>query len=96
MKTFTEIIRERDEEEGGYGIPSLTGQECVHILKEYLLGEDWYTASATSPEQVNTVIVAEILYKYSKKYRKEVKLDRLNKRPPSLLRRILLWVAQRV
>jgi hypothetical protein len=75
MKTYSEILEEKDKEGGGYGIflPPITGQEAVNILTDYLLGEDWYTANPVSQDQVNAEIVADILWKYSSKYRKEVK-----------------------
>ena len=42
-------------------------------LQDYLLGEEWYVVSPLSHEQVNTELVHDILYKFSKKYRKEYK-----------------------
>lgn len=73
-KTFSEIIEEKSKEKD-YGIcpPSLTPDEALEILTNYLLGEDWYCVSPIHAHQVNTEIVHEILYKYSDKYRKELK-----------------------
>ena len=54
-------------EPGNYGIlaPPMKAQTAVNELCRYFLGEDWYDSSgATSPEQVNTAIVAEIEMKY--------------------------------
>lgn len=54
-------------EPGDYGIlaPPMKAQTAVNELCRYFLGEDWYDSSgATSPEQVNTTIVAEIEMKY--------------------------------
>jgi hypothetical protein len=42
-------------------------------LKNYLLGEDWYVAYPGSAKQITTDIVYDILKKYSKKFRKELK-----------------------
>jgi hypothetical protein len=57
-----------------YGVfsPPMDAQTAVDFLQRYLLGEDWYTINLNS-QQANTEIVHEILYKYSKKYRKEWK-----------------------
>lgn len=53
--------------------PPLNVQLALQFLKDYLLGEDWYVVNPLGQEQINSEIVAEILNKYSKKYRKEVK-----------------------
>lgn len=53
--------------------PPLNAQLALQFLKDYLLGEDWYVVNPLGQEQINSEIVAEILNKYSKKYRKEVK-----------------------
>lgn len=46
---------------------------ALQILIDYLLGEDFYIAMPLSQEQANTEIVATILEKYSKDYRKDRK-----------------------
>ena len=53
--------------------PPLDAQSAVNFLCNYLLGENWYVVVSESQKQVNSVIVDEILFKYSKQYRKEVK-----------------------
>ena len=55
--------------------PPLDGQVAVHFLCRYLLGDDWYSVNPISQEQINVEIVHEILYKYSRKYRKEWNRD---------------------
>jgi hypothetical protein len=52
--------------------PALEPQLALRFLKEYLLG-DWYSMNPISTKQINCEIVHEILYKYSRKYRKEYK-----------------------
>ena len=47
---------------------------AIDFLKTYLLGEDWYTVNPISQEQINTEIVFEILFKYSKRFKKEYKI----------------------
>lgn len=68
---FTEWI----EKQSNYGIfnPPMTSQIAVNLLADYLLGEDWVCVDPISTEQINTQIVYEILMKYSRKFRKEVK-----------------------
>lgn len=53
--------------------PPLEAQIGLNFLQQYLLGENWYSVNPISTEQINCEIVHEILYKYSKKYRKEYK-----------------------
>lgn len=53
--------------------PPMKAQEAVDFLKDYLLGENWYVTIPENTEQCNSAIVWEILYKYSPKFRKEVK-----------------------
>ena len=53
--------------------PPLNAQLALQFLKDYLLGENWYVINPLGQEQINSEMVAEILNKYSKKYRKEVK-----------------------
>jgi hypothetical protein len=53
--------------------PRLEPQKAIEILKDYLLGEDWYCVMPMHTEQINVEIVDNILHKYSKKYRKEDK-----------------------
>ena len=46
-------------------------QDAVDVLKDYLLGEDWYVNYPGSTDQINTEIVAEIMLNYpSAKYKK--------------------------
>ena len=46
---------------------------ALQFLKDYLLGMNWYVANPVNHEQCNTQMVHEILYKYSRQYRKEYK-----------------------
>lgn len=48
-------------------------QEALQILCDLFLGEKWYVGFPLGVKQVNTLIVDEILYKYSRQYRKAVK-----------------------
>ena len=46
---------------------------AIQVLTDYLLGEDFYVVMPMPQEQVNTEIVATILEKYSKEYRRDIK-----------------------
>ena len=72
--TFTEHIDKKNEEyDCGIFAPPTTDREALKLICDYLLGGDWVTTDPVSHEQVNTERVHDILYKYSKKYRKEYK-----------------------
>lgn len=72
--TFTEHLDEVNKKYncGIFSSPT-TDKEAFNFVCDYLLGEDWITPNPLSFEQVNTEMVHEILYKYSKRYRKEYK-----------------------
>lgn len=53
--------------------PPLDPQIALDFLRKYLLGEDWYSVNPISTSQINCEVVHDILYKYSRKYRKELK-----------------------
>ncbi len=59
--------------------PPLDPQLAVNFLCNYLLGEDWYVTISESQQQVNSAIVFDILLKYSKKFRKQLKKFRKNR-----------------
>lgn len=62
----------------------LNAQTAINILCDYLLGEDFYIAMPMSAEQCNTVIVDNILSKYSKEYRKKCKKQKAVRRNDKL------------
>ena len=71
--TFTEHLEKRSKECGcGILSPPTTYTEAFNFVCSYLLSNDFYVAGgAISNEQVNTEEVHAILFKYSRKYRKE-------------------------
>ena len=69
---FTEWLR-RESERCNICSPALPAQRAIKFICDYLLGEDWYCVMPMHTEQVNAEIVHEILWKYSRKYRKEYK-----------------------
>lgn len=72
--TFTEHLDKKNKECncGIFGVPT-TDKEAFNFICDYLLGKDWANPNPISYEQINTEMTHEILYKYSKKYRKEYK-----------------------
>lgn len=58
-----------------YGIfPAPTdAQQAINILSAYLLGEDYYIVDPIPNCQANTIIVQDILFKYSREYKKRFK-----------------------
>lgn len=71
MERFTEWINKHRNK--NCATPELEAQGAVDFLCKYLLGENWYVADPVNQEQCNTVIVEEILHRYSKDYKKEYK-----------------------
>ena len=53
--------------------PELEPQRAIHMLVDYLLGDDWYFVNPVNAKQGNVFILHEILMRYSRKYRREVK-----------------------
>ena len=52
-----------DPEENIYPKP-MTDAEFVQLMKDYLLGEDWYIADPVSPDQANVYIASAIIEKF--------------------------------
>lgn len=75
MADILKWLKEQNEtvNKGNIFPPPLESQMAIDFLKAYLLGEDWYTVNPISQEQINTEIVFEILFKYSKRFKREYK-----------------------
>ena len=72
--TFVEwVLQEKSKDKDNLFPPPLEPQLALDFLREYILGEDWYSVNPIPTVQINTEVVDEILYKCSKRYRKEVK-----------------------
>ena len=57
--------------ENGNLIPNpVSAQECLDVLTEFFLGENYYIALSCNPEQANAIITEEILSKFPRKYKK--------------------------
>ena len=73
--SFTEWLKlENSKDPSNTLPPELDFEKAIYFLKNYLLGEDWYVNYSGSAKQINTDIVYNILRKYSKKFRKELKV----------------------
>ncbi len=73
IKEWCERIRKEEIENKNFiWVPSTSDYEVVECLVELFLGEGWYAEGGwTSPPQVNTIILDEILNKYCRDYRKK-------------------------
>ena len=64
-------IEEEREDKDNVFCPPLDPYQGLRVLADYLLGEDWYVADPLGAKQMNFAIVKEILWIYSKRFRKE-------------------------
>lgn len=71
-KTFNEWWG-RQEDDDDIFCPSMTDDDAWYLIVQYLLPDDWYTDDPVSALQINPEMLDYILYKYSKKYRNELK-----------------------
>lgn len=78
-ETFTAWLENNWDDDNLCG-PCLGAQKAVDFLQNYLLGEEWYVSMPLSTEQVNVEIVGLILERYSRRYRRELRKARRNKR----------------
>lgn len=70
--TYTEWLNKNWDKNNMFP-PSLDPQTALDFLQEYLLGENYYIVNPMPNIQANCEVVHDILYKYSKQYRKERK-----------------------
>jgi len=54
----------------------ISDREFRQIAIDYLLGKDWYITDPLSQTQINEVALIEILERYSKVYKKEIRRNR--------------------
>ena len=69
--TFTEWYLKHSDPDNIFS-PGMCPDKAIDFLVQYLLPEDYWTTEITSSQAI-TEIVYDILMKYSKKFRKEVK-----------------------
>ena len=69
--TFTEWYLQNKSPDDIFD-PPMSAEQVLDFLIQYLLPENYHTGNITA-SQANTEIVQDILMKYSKKFKKEVK-----------------------
>lgn len=74
--TITEYMKKkydnREDKDNMFGV-GITDAEFRKFAIDYLLGEDWYVVDPLGREQINEIALGEILSKYSKRFKKEIK-----------------------
>lgn len=78
--SYIDFIKEKEskrEDKDNIYFTGITDREFVHFIIKYLLGDDWYVVDPLGHEQIIQIALEEILDKYSKEFRKEIK--RFNK-----------------
>ena len=73
---FTAFITERyktRQDTNNFFPAGISDAEFREFIIDYLLGRDWYVVDPLSQNQTNEIALNDILKKYSKEYRKEVK-----------------------
>ena len=51
----------------------ISDREFINFAIKYLLGDDWYVIDPLGHSQITQIALEEILKKYSKKFKKELK-----------------------
>jgi hypothetical protein len=67
-----EKYENREDKDNIFGV-GITDAEFRKFVIDYLLDEDWCVADSLGQTQVNEIALAEILGKYSKRFKKEIK-----------------------
>lgn len=74
--SYIDFIKDKEckrEDKDNIYCTGITAEEFITFIIKYLLGDDWYVADPLGHNQVNQVALEEILYMYSKKFKKEIK-----------------------
>ena len=75
-KTLTEYMDEkyknREDKDNIFGV-GVSDAEFRRFIIKYLLGDDWRVTDSLGQTQVNEIALLDILEKYSKRYKKELK-----------------------
>ena len=73
---LTEFMEERyknREDKDNIFCVGVSDAEFRKFIIDYLLGEDWYVVDPLGQTQINEIALYEILERYSKRYKKELK-----------------------
>lgn len=71
---YIDFIKEKEskrEDKDNIYCAGVTDREFVHFIIIYLLGENWHVTDPLGHDQINQIALEEILYCYSKRFRKE-------------------------
>ena len=83
MAKITEYMNEkyasREDKDNMFGV-GISDAEFRKFIIDYLLGDNWYVVDPLGREQINEIAIYEILQKYSKQYRKELKTVKKNEK----------------
>jgi hypothetical protein len=71
--------KNREDKDNIFSV-GVSDAEFRAFIIDYLLGEDWYVTDPLGQTQINEIALYEILEKYSKRYRKEIKNYRRKRR----------------
>jgi hypothetical protein len=89
--TITEYMKNkydnREDKDNIFGV-GITDDEFRKFAIDYLLGEDWYVTDSVGQTQVNEIALDAILSKYSKRFKKEIKLLKRSTKRSKLLKAI--------
>ena len=72
---YTDFIKDKEskrEDKDNIYCTGISDEEFIYFAIKYLLGDDWYVVDPLGHNQVNQVALEEILYMYSKKFKKEI------------------------
>ena len=69
---MNERYKNREDKDNIFGV-GVSDAEFSGFIVDYLLGEDWYVVDPLGQTQINEIALYEILEKYSKRYKKEIR-----------------------
>ena len=67
-----ERYKNREDKDNIFGV-GVSDSEFRQFIIDYLLGKDWYVVDPLGQTQINEIALYEILEKYSKRFRREIK-----------------------
>lgn len=79
---YTDFIKDKErkrEDKDNIYCTGITDREFIAFIIKYLLGDDWYVIDPLGNNQINQFALEEILYMYSKKFRKEYRKELRNR-----------------
>jgi hypothetical protein len=71
--------KNREDKDNIFSV-GVSDAEFRAFIIDYFLGEDWYVTDPLGQTQINEIALYEILEKYSKRYRKEIRNYRRKRR----------------